>query len=107
MIHLLIRVVKWAQNPIVLFAKLRKPQSQKLQKLRKLRIAISVFLRKLRVFILRFIICMDQLEFGKNDHREDASHFSFGSRRILSGSVLLFEHESNFKNSENLECSFD
>ena len=27
------RVVKWAQNPIVLFAKLRKPQFHKLRKL--------------------------------------------------------------------------
>ena len=37
------RVVKRAQNPIVLFAKLRKPQFPKLRKLRKFRIAIYVF----------------------------------------------------------------
>ena len=37
------RVVKRAQNPIVLFAKLRKPQFHKLRKLRKFRIAIYVF----------------------------------------------------------------
>jgi len=40
-------------------------------------------LRKLRIFILRFFIDLNQLEFGQNDHLEDASHFSFGSRRIL------------------------
>ena len=43
LIYNITRVVKWAQNPIVLFAKLRKPQFHKLRKLRKLRIAICVF----------------------------------------------------------------
>jgi len=37
-------VVKWAQNSIVLFAKSRKPEFHKLQKLRKLRILIFRFL---------------------------------------------------------------
>ena len=57
------RVVKWAQNPIVLFAKIAN-------------------------FHLGFFICRNQLEFGQNDQREDASHFRFGSSRILSGSFL-------------------
>ena len=41
------------------------------------------FLRKLRIFILRFFLSMNQLEFGQNEHRKDAPHFSFGSRRIF------------------------
>ena len=74
-----------AQNPIVLFAKLRKPQ-----------------FHKLRIFILRFFLWMNQLEFGQNEHRKDAPHFSFGSRRIF-----LVHFDPNMKNCGNLESSFD
>ena len=74
------RVVKWTQNPLVLFAKLRNRN--------------LCLLRKLRIFIFRLNHCesifirINQLEFGQNDHREDAPHFSFGSRRILFRSFL-------------------
>ena len=71
------------------FAKLRKQQFLKLRKL-----------RKSRILILRFFTWMNQLEFGQNDHRQDASHFSFGSRRNLSGSFypnMTFKFEKFWK----------
>ena len=53
-----IRVVKWAQNPIVLFVKLRKPQFHELRKLRKLRITI-VFFAKIAITLSKSdcVIC--------------------------------------------------
>ena len=49
------------------------------------KIAKTTNLCFLRIFILRFFISMNKLEFGQNDHRKDASHFSFGFQRMLCG----------------------
>ena len=64
------RVVKRAQNPIVLFAKLRKPQFHKLRKLRKFRIAIYVFCENSEFSVCDFLFqwiswISDKMAIGK------------------------------------------
>ena len=66
-------------------AKTRIPQIAKVAKSCESQI---LFFAKIGNLDFPIFSWMNQLEFGQNDHREDASHFSFGSRRILSGSFL-------------------
>ena len=83
------RVVKWARNPIFLFATLRKAQFHKLRTLRKLRIFIWINL----------------LKFGQNNHKEDAPFFIFDSRHILSGYNFRNFHNRNLLENQIVLCA--
>ena len=87
-----IRVVKWLKIQLCYLRNCDPPFRIKfaisqIAKVAKIARSQLRLLRKLRIFIFaNFLI--NQLELGQNDRRQDASQFSFGPRRILSGSLL-------------------
>ena len=80
---------------------------------------IAFPLSKSNCVVCKIYMRINHLEFGHNDHREDAPYFSFCSRRILSGiflpiyeifnepvfrkKILQFNNFRNFHNCDVLE----